>query len=155
MKIASGMVAPMVNVPHALSASALTTARPRPASAMTTMKRIAMAAGDAGDRADLGARDLGERAAAAARRRPERDEVVHRAGEADAGEDPDEAGRVAELRREHRPDQRPGAGDGREVVAEEHPAAASDSSCAPSNFRCAGVTRVSSSTITFAAMNAL
>ena len=34
----------IVNVPHALSASALTTTMPRPAMAMTTMKRIAMEA---------------------------------------------------------------------------------------------------------------
>ena len=37
------MLAPMVKVPHALSASALTTASPNPASAMTTMKSTAMA----------------------------------------------------------------------------------------------------------------
>ena len=39
-----GMVAPIVNVLHALSASALTTAMPRPASAMTRMARTATAA---------------------------------------------------------------------------------------------------------------
>ena len=44
MKMASGMVTPIVNVPHALSASALTTAMPRPASAMIMMKRMAMQA---------------------------------------------------------------------------------------------------------------
>jgi hypothetical protein len=44
MKMASGMVTPIVNVPQALSASALTTAMPRPASAITMMKRIAMQA---------------------------------------------------------------------------------------------------------------
>ena len=43
MKTASGIVMPMVNVPHALSASALTTTMPRPASAMMTMKMTAMA----------------------------------------------------------------------------------------------------------------
>ena len=48
--------------------------------------------GDAGDRADLGAGDLGERAAAAAGRGPEDDEVVDRAGEADAGDQPDSPG---------------------------------------------------------------
>ena len=37
------MLMPIVKVPHALSASAFTTASPRPASAMTTMKRTAMA----------------------------------------------------------------------------------------------------------------
>ena len=41
---ASGIDIPIVNVPHALCSSALTTARPRPASAMTTMKRMAIAA---------------------------------------------------------------------------------------------------------------
>jgi hypothetical protein len=35
---------PIVNTPHALSASAPTTTRPSPASAMTTMNRIAAAA---------------------------------------------------------------------------------------------------------------
>ena len=44
MKTATGIVMAMVNVPHALSASALTTARPSPAIAMTVMKRIAMPA---------------------------------------------------------------------------------------------------------------
>ena len=34
---------PIVKVPHALSASALTTMMPRPASAMTTMNRTAIA----------------------------------------------------------------------------------------------------------------
>ena len=115
-------------VPQALSLSALTTTRPRPASAMTMMKRIAIAAVDAGHRADLACGDLGQRPAAAARRGPQDDEVVHRAGEAHAGDQPDEAGRVAELGREHGPDQRPGAGDGREVMAEEDPLS-SGSSC--------------------------
>ena len=44
MNSASGIELPIVNMPHALSASALTTARPSPASAMTTMKRMAIAA---------------------------------------------------------------------------------------------------------------
>ena len=44
MKTASGIVAPIVKSPHALSASALTTTMPRPASAMTTMKITAMEA---------------------------------------------------------------------------------------------------------------
>ena len=40
----------------------------------------------------------------------------------DADEDPDEPGQKAELRRQHRADERAGAGDGGEVVAEQHPA---------------------------------
>ena len=39
-----GMVRKIVNVPHGESASALTTAMPRPARAMTTMKRMAIIA---------------------------------------------------------------------------------------------------------------
>ena len=50
-------------------------------------------------------------------------EVVHRAGEARTPTTSQrKPGHVAELRRQHRPDQRPGAGDRREVVAEQHPA---------------------------------
>ena len=48
---------------------------------------------------------------------------MHRAGEADADDEPDQPGRVAELRREHRADERTGAGDRGEVMAEQHPAA--------------------------------
>ena len=65
--------------------------------------------------------DLGQRAAAAPDRRPQDDEVVDRARQAAPGDEPDEPGRIAELRRQRRTDQRAGAGDGGEVVAEEHP----------------------------------
>ena len=44
MKSASGIEAPIVKVPQALSWRAFTTASPRPASAITMMKRIATAA---------------------------------------------------------------------------------------------------------------
>ena len=120
MKSASGIDSPIVNVPHGLSCSALTTASPSPASAMTMMKRIAIAAVDAGDRSDL------DRVISASDRPPRRteahkdDEVVHRAREAHAGHEPDEPRRVAELCREHRADQRPRAGDGGEVMPEQH-----------------------------------
>ena len=73
----------------------------------------------AGDRAHLGADHVAERAAVAPRREEQDDHVLHRAGEDDAGEDPQRAGQIAHLRREHRADQRPGAGDRREVVAEQ------------------------------------
>ena len=44
MKMAMGMVAPMVKMPQALSASAFNIAMPRPARAMIRMNRIAMTA---------------------------------------------------------------------------------------------------------------
>ena len=120
MNSASGIDTPMVNVPQALSCSALTTARPSPASAMTMMKRIAIAAvtpatGPISARA-ISASDRPPRRD----RRPQDDEVVHGAGEADADDQPDQPGRVAELRRQHRADERARAGDGGEVMAEQH-----------------------------------
>jgi len=75
----------------------------------------------AGDGADLCPRDLGERRAAAAGGGPENDHVVHGARQADAAHEPNEPGRVAELRREHRTDERPRPGNRGEVVAEEDP----------------------------------
>ena len=79
---------------------------------------------------------------------------MHGAREADAGDQPDEAGRIAELRREHRTDQRAGAGDGGEVMAEQHPAGGGIV-VAPSYFVWAGVSRASSSIQMRVAMNAL
>jgi hypothetical protein len=46
---------------------------------------------------------------------------LDRAREHDAEHDPDRSREVAELGGEHRTHERPGAGDGREVVAEEDP----------------------------------
>ena len=103
-----------------------TTAKPIAAMAMMTVKKMAMRGDDAGDGADLLARDLGERLAVAAHARRQDDEVVHRAAERDADEDPEQPGQEAELRRQHRADQRAGAGDGGEVVAEQHPAVGGD-----------------------------
>ena len=75
----------------------------------------------AGDRVDFLLRDLAERLAVAPHRRAEDHEVLHRAAEHDAGDQPDRAGQEAELRRERRTDERAGAGDRREVMAEEDP----------------------------------
>ena len=108
MKIASGIVIAMVNVPHGLSASALTTTMPRPAMAMTTMKRMAMAPANHATGPISSRVDLGERAAAAPDRGPEDDEVVDGAGQAAPGDEPDEAGGVTELCRQRGTDQRAG-----------------------------------------------
>ena len=55
-------------------------------------------------------------------REEQHDHVLDGAGEDDADDDPDRARQVAHLRGQHGPDQRAGAGDGGEVVAEQHPA---------------------------------
>ena len=68
------------------------------------------------------ARDLGQRPAAAPRRRPQSDRCrARRPPRQQPATQPDEARRVAELRGQHRSDQRARAGDGGEVMAEEHP----------------------------------
>ena len=113
----------IVNVAHALSASALTTTMPEAGHRDDQDEEDGDGGGDAGDRTDLGARDVGERPAASPRRGPQPEEVLDRAGQADAADQPDQARGVAELRGEHRTDERTGAGDRREVVAEQHPAA--------------------------------
>ena len=77
--------------------------------------------GGARDRSDFGARDLGQRAAASPGRRPQDDQIVNGAGEADAADQPDQPWRVAELRRQHRTDERTRPGDRGEMVTEEHP----------------------------------
>ena len=83
------------------------------------------------------------------------DEVLHRAGQADAADQPDQAGRIAELRRQHRADQRTGAGDRGEMVAEQHPSLRRDSSWSR-RTSCAPASRARRrATITLAAMNAL
>ena len=76
---------------------------------------------DARQRRDLGARDLRQRLPVTPHRRRQRDEVVHRPAQDDAEGEPQQARQIPELRRQHRPDQRPGPGDGREVMPEEHP----------------------------------
>ena len=72
--------------------------------------------------AHLVARDLAERAAVAAQREEQDHEVLHAAAEHGAHHEPQRSRQVAELRRERRAHERPGAGDGGEVVAEHHPA---------------------------------
>jgi len=107
MNSASGMEAPIVKVPQALSCrrdddDEEDGDRGRPAC----------------NRADLAARDIRQRSAAAPCGGPENDEVVDRTGKADPRDQPDEAGRVAELRGQYWPDERARAGDGREMMAE-------------------------------------
>ena len=76
--------------------------------------------GGAADRADLVARHLPEDLAVAAHGEEQDDHVLHGAGEDHADDDPDRARQIAHLRGEHRADERAGAGDRGEVVAEQH-----------------------------------
>ena len=71
---------------------------------------------------DLGPGQPGEALAPPADRRGQDHHVLHRARQADAHHQPDQAGQVAELDRQDRPDQRPRPRDRREVVPEEDPA---------------------------------
>jgi hypothetical protein len=72
----------------------------------------------AGDEAELGPDQLAQRPTVAAHRDEQDHEVLHRARQHHPGQDPQRAGQVAHLRRQHRADQRAGARDGGEVVAE-------------------------------------
>ena len=73
----------------------------------------------AGEWAHFGADHFAQRAAVPARGEGQDQEILHRAGEDDADEDPERAGKVAHLCGEHRADQGAGAGDGGEMVTEE------------------------------------
>ncbi len=121
MSSAIGIVAAIVNRPHGLSRSALTTTSASTASRMIMIAKIAtiaaMPATGLISSFAIWPSDLPSRRIDAHRI----DEVLHRAAEDDADDQPDRAGQEAELRGERRPDERPGAGDGREVMAEEHP----------------------------------
>ena len=88
---------------------------------MIMIAKIATIAAMPADGVDLLFRDLAQRFAVASHRGAQDHEVLHGAAEHDADDEPERAGQEAELRGERRADQRAGAGDGREVVAEDHP----------------------------------
>ncbi len=78
-------------------------------------------AGDgAGDGAHFRANHVAQGSAVAASRQEQHSHILDRAREHDADENPQRAGQIAHLRREHRPDQRAGASYGREMMSEEH-----------------------------------
>ena len=85
------------------------------------MKRIAMAAIRPASGLISWRAIVASDAPFAPRRSPQRDHVVHGAGEADARDEPEQSGHEAELRGQHRPDERTRTRDRREVVAEQHP----------------------------------
>ena len=77
--------------------------------------------GDAADRAEFVARHLAQAAAVAPGGEEHDGHVLHAAAQHRADQNPQRARQVAELRRQRRADQRAGAGDGGEVVAEHDP----------------------------------
>ena len=117
---AIGMVQNTVKVPQGLPISALTTTSASTASTMTQISSMPMPAIAAGDGSHLGADHVAERAAVASRGQEQHGHVLHGAGEHDPREDPERAGQITHLRGQHRADQRSGAGDGGEMVAEQH-----------------------------------
>ena len=121
MSMAMGMVAPTVKTPHGLSARPLTTTSASTARRTVMMARMAMRPTKPAAALSSSFSISAERFAIAADGGEEDDEILHRAAEHHADEDPERAGKVAELRGEHRPDERAGAGDGGEVMAEDDP----------------------------------
>ena len=102
IRIAIGMVQAMVNTPHGLSRSALTTTSASTASRMIMIARMATIAAMPVTGPISSLRHLAQRLAVAAHRGEEDDEVLHRAAEHDAEDDPERAGQVAELGGQHR-----------------------------------------------------
>ena len=107
----------MVKVPQALSARALTTTLAIAAMAIITMARMANPATmpERGPISALG--NLSQRLAVPADGRRQHDEVVDRAAQHHANENPQVAGQEAELRGQRGPHQRARASDGCEVVS--------------------------------------
>ncbi len=121
MKIATGMVAAIVKVPHALPLSAFTTTSPTTASRITMMMRTVTSAMKPptlpiSSRAILPS-DLPSRRMEQKRMT----KSLYGPSEDGADDDPQRAGQVAELRGQDRPTSGPGSGDCGEVVAQEDP----------------------------------
>jgi hypothetical protein len=70
---------------------------------------------------ELGTGNLRQGAASTTRARHQDHEIVHGAAEHHPEQDPEETRQEPELRREDRTDQRPRPGDGRKMMAEQHP----------------------------------
>ncbi len=76
---------------------------------------------ESADAADLLARHLAQRLAVAAHGGEQDHEILHGPAQHRADDNPQGARQIAELSRQHRPDQRPRPGDGREVVSKHDP----------------------------------
>ncbi len=115
--------ADLVNTPQGLSASVFTTTSDRTASRMTMMARIAImqVAITPARGVHFLLHHLAERFAIAPDGGEEDHKILHRAAEHDADQNPECARQITELGGEHRADQRPGPGDGGEMMAEDDP----------------------------------
>ena len=126
MKSAIGMVLATAKVPHGLPFSAFTTTSASTARRITQMRMMPIpttppAAGPISVRI-ISPSDLASRRV----EKNKHDHVLDRPGEHDAGQNPQGSGQVTHLRRKHRPDQRPRAGDRREMMAEQDVAVGRD-----------------------------
>ena len=115
------MVAPMVNTPHGTVRQRIDHHDSQPRERNQQDKEHRDHGHQSGERADFGARDFGQRAAPVADGGHQNREVLHAAGQHRADQQPEKAGSESELRGQRRAHQRTGAGDGREVVPEQHP----------------------------------
>ncbi len=77
--------------------------------------------GKAGKAADLFLGHLADGFAVATNRTKEDHEILHGTRQDGANDDPQGAGKIAELRRQDGPDQRAGTGDGREMMTKDNP----------------------------------
>ena len=114
-----GMVIARVNVAHGELFSALTTTKATTPKSMIMMEIEARK--EAATLADLVARHFSERFSVSANGTEQDDEILHAAGKSRSGNQPERPRQISELRGQCWTDERPGPGDGREMMAEEHP----------------------------------
>ena len=121
MKIAIGIVAAIVNVPHGLPFSAFTTTSADHRQQDHHDQQHRHQRHEAAHLADLLARHLPQRFPVPPHRSKQNHEILHRAAQARADDDPQRSRQISELRRQHRTHQRSRPGNRREVMAEHDP----------------------------------
>ena len=111
----------MVNVPHGLSFSAFTTTRATTAEQNDQDRDHGGVGDESADASGFLLRHFGERLAVAAHGEKQNHEILHATGEDGARQNPESAGKISELRGQHRPHQRARPGDRGEVMSEDDP----------------------------------
>ena len=117
---AAGIVTTIVNMPQGLSLEGVHHHHGHAGQGGDDDEQRGQRGGHPGDRPQQVAGDLRQRQAVLPHRGQQHHEIMYAAGQAGPDHDPGEAGKIAPLRRQHRPDQRPRSGDGGEVDAEQH-----------------------------------